>query len=90
MDVRYELVRYCFAFVLGMLAVGVLWKGELTVFSAADAPRRQSRRFTGPVVRCIGAGWLVAALLGLHSLFACGMAFMAVTLIGVLVLVRQP
>ena len=22
MDVRYELVRYCFAFVLGMLAVG--------------------------------------------------------------------
>lgn len=90
MDARYEIIRYAFAFVLGMLAVGVIWKGELTVFSADDAPRRRQRTFRGPLVRWIGAGWLLAALLGFHSLFACGMAFMAVTLVGVLILVRQP
>ncbi len=89
MDAGETIIRFTFAFVLAMLGVGVLWKGELTVFSPDDARVQQQRRFTGPMVRALGAGWLLAALLGLHSLFACALAFIAVTVGGVLLLMRK-
>ncbi|QTD44180.1 hypothetical protein [Ottowia testudinis] len=91
MDVPYEVMRFGFAFVLGMLAVGLMWKGEITLWQGEEGDERHSRLFTGPLVRAMGAGWLVAALLGMHSLAVCVLTFLVVSLGGFWWLLRtQP